>query len=80
MTYTHQQRAVIEALGLSPDDLHGLAADLARGEHGATVGDLASEALARMPEHHRYTKSLRRMIAWAGDTDARAVQSAEIAV
>jgi site-specific recombinase XerD len=79
MTYTDQQRAVIEALGLSPDDLRGLAGALESGQRIVSIREVAEALLATLPRHHRYAKSLDRLIRWAGDDDAAAARAADVA-
>lgn len=79
MSYTDQQRAVIEALGLSPEDLRGLASTIENGQRSVTVREVAEAHLVALPQHHRYTKSLQRLIHWAGDEDAAEVRSADVA-
>jgi len=78
MSYSDQQRAVVEALGLSADDLRGLAGALESGQRIVSVGEVAAAHLATLPDHHRYAKSLQRVILWAGDDDAAAVQPADV--
>ena len=70
MSYSDQQRAVVEALGLSPDDLRGLAGALESDHVIVSVREVAATHLATLPDHHRYAKSLHRLIRWAGDDDA----------
>ena len=79
MTFTDQQRAVIEALDISPDDLRGLAGALESGQRIVSVREVAEAHLALLPRHHRYSKSLDRLICWAGEDDAAAVSAADIA-
>lgn len=79
MSITGEARAVIEALRLSPDDLRVLAAALERVDDGVRVRDVAEAQLAALPTDHRYVKSLRRLIAWAGDLEASAVRPDDIA-
>jgi site-specific recombinase XerD len=43
------------------------------------VREVAATHLATLPDHHRYTKSLRRVILWAGDDEAAAVQPSDVA-
>ena len=79
MSYTDQQRAVIEALGVSPNDLRVLAAALETGQRIVRVRGVAEAQLAALPRDHRYAKSLDRLIRWAGDDDAAAVRAADVA-
>ena len=79
MTFTDQERAVIEALDMSPDDLRGLASALESGQRIVTVREVAEAHLALLPRHHRYSKSLDRLICWAGEDDAAAVSAADVA-
>ena len=79
MTFTDQQRAVIEALDISPDDLRGLAGALESGQRIVSVREVAEAHLALLPRHHRYSKSLDRLICWTGEDDAAAVSAADIA-
>jgi hypothetical protein len=74
-----RHRAVVEALGLSPDDLRQLAMALEDDVEVVLVRDIAAAELARHPMHHRYAKSLERLIGWAGDRDVATVTSEEIA-
>jgi len=73
MSYTDQQRAVIEALDFSPDDLRCLDSVLEAGQRMVTVRQVAEALLAVLPRHHRYAKSLDRLLNWAGDDDAAKV-------
>ena|ERR1039458_2368776 len=79
MSYSDQQRAVVEALGLSPEDLRGLAGALESCQRIVSVREVAATHLATLPDHHRYTKSLRRVILWAGEDDAATVQPSDVA-
>ena len=79
MTFTDQQRAVIEALDMSPEDLRGLAGALQRGHRIVSVREVAETQLAILPRHHRYSKSLDRLICWAGEDDAATVSAADVA-
>jgi site-specific recombinase XerD len=79
MSATAQHRAVIEALGLSADDLRSLADALDAGRQTVLVRDVAEACLAGLPRDHRYVKSLRRLVDWAGDRDASTVRAADIA-
>jgi hypothetical protein len=78
MSYSDQQRAVVEALGLSPDDLRGLAGALETNHVIVSVREVAATHLATLPDHHRYAKSLHRVILWAGDNDAAIVQPSDV--
>ena len=78
MSYSDQQRAVVEALGLSPEELRGLAAALESGQRVVSVREVAATQLATLPRHHRYAKSLNRVILWAGDNNAAAVRAADV--
>ncbi len=78
MSYSDQQRAVVEALGLSPEELRGLAAALESGQRVVSVREVAATHLATLPRHHRYAKSLNRVILWAGDDNAAAVRAADV--
>jgi hypothetical protein len=78
MTYSDLQRAVVEALGLSPDDLRGLAGALESGQRIVSVRKVATTHLATLPDHHCYAKSLHRGVLWAGDIDASIVQPSDI--
>jgi site-specific recombinase XerD len=78
VTYSDQQRAVVEALGLSADDLRVLAAALERDHVPVTVREVAGAYLAGLPRHHRYAKSLERIIAWAGEDDASKLRPADV--
>lgn len=80
MTYSDQERAVVEALGLDPDDLRAMATALERGQREVTVGEIAEAYLAVLPRNHRYTKSLARLIEWVGDADARAVRPTDVSL
>lgn len=80
MTYTDQQRAVIEALAMSPDDLRGLAGALENARTIVSVRQIAEAQLAALPRHHRYAKSLCRLIEWAGDGDAGRIRASDVAV
>jgi site-specific recombinase XerD len=73
-----QHRAVVEALGLSPDDLRDLASLIEATRQVVLVRDLVECELARLPSDHRYVKSLHRLAAWAGDRDAESVQAEDI--
>ncbi len=79
MTFIDQQRAIIEALDMSPDDLRGLAGALESGQRIVSVREVAEAQLAVLPRHHRYSKSLDRLICWAGEDDAAAVSAADVA-
>jgi len=79
MSYSDQQRAVVEALGLSPEELRGLAGALESGQRIVSVREVAATHLATLPRHHRYAKSLNRVILWAGDDNAAAVRAADVA-
>ena len=79
MTFTDQQRAVIEALDMSPEDLRGLAGALQRDHRIVSVREVAETQLATLPRHHRYSKSLDRLICWAGEDDAATVSAADVA-
>jgi site-specific recombinase XerD len=78
MTTTAQQRAIIEALGLSPDDLRSLAQLIEHTASTVLVRDIAEAKIAALPDNHRYIPSLRRLIEWAGDTAASKVTAADI--
>ncbi len=78
MSYSDQQRAVVEALGLSPDDLRGLAGALESEERIVSVREVAQAHLATLPHHHRYAKSLNRVMLWGGDDNAAAVRPADV--
>ena len=78
MSYSDEQRAVVEALGLSPDDLRGLAGALESNHVIVSIREVAATHLATLPDHHRYAKSLHRVISWAGDDDAAAVQPSDV--
>ena len=78
MTYTDQQRAVIEALAMSPDDLRGLAGALENARTFVSVRQIAEAHLAALPRNHRYAKSLHRLIDWAGDGDAGGIRAADV--
>jgi site-specific recombinase XerD len=78
MSYSDQQRAVVEALGLSPDDLRGLAGALESDERIVSVREVAQAHLATLPHHHRYAKSLNRVMLWGGDDNAAAVRPADV--
>jgi site-specific recombinase XerD len=73
MSYTDQQRAVIEALACSPDDLRSLASVLESAQRIVRIREVAEAHLAALPRHHRYAKSLDRLVRWAGDDNAAAV-------
>jgi len=73
-----QHRAVVEALGLSPDDLRDLASLIEATRQVVLVRDLVDSELARLPSDHRYVKSLHRLAAWAGDRDAERVQAEDV--
>ncbi len=79
MSFTDQHRAVIEALGMSPDDLRGLAGALEHAQRRVSVRDVAEAHLAMLPRHHRYAKSLHRLISWAGERDATTLATGDIA-
>jgi hypothetical protein len=79
VTFIDQQRAIIEALDMSPDDLRGLAGALESGQRIVSVREVAEAQLAVLPRHHRYSKSLDRLICWAGEDDAAAVSAADVA-
>jgi site-specific recombinase XerD len=79
VTFTDQQRGVIEALEMSPDDLRGLAGALESGQRFVSVREVAEAHLALLPRHHRYSKSLDRLICWAGEDDAASVSAADVA-
>src|SRR5664280_1370068 len=49
VTFTDQQRAVIEALDMSPGDLRGLAGALQRGHRVVSVRDVDETQLAILP-------------------------------
>ncbi|HVA09866.1 MAG TPA: site-specific integrase [Acidimicrobiales bacterium] len=78
MSYSDQQRAVVEALGLSPDDLRGLAGVLESDHVVVSVRQVAATYLATLADQHRYTKSLHRVILWAGNDDAATVQPSDV--
>lgn len=78
MTATAQQRAVVEALGLTPGDLRELAESIEATRATVLVRDVAEAAIAELPKGHLYGTSLRRLIRWAGDRDAATLQSADI--
>jgi site-specific recombinase XerD len=73
-----QQRAVVEALGLSPEDLRDLASLIEATRQVVLVRDIVEAELARLPNDHRYLKSLHRLMAWAGDQDAETLQEADV--
>lgn len=78
MTVTDRERAVVEALGLGPEELRRLADSMERGENPVTVGDVATLLLEQLPRHHRYEKSLRRLMRWDPDADARSVTASDV--
>jgi site-specific recombinase XerD len=78
MSVTNQHRAVVEALGLSAEDLRTLAGQLEADRQILLVRDVAEAELAELPRHHRYVKSLQRLVCWAGDKDASTVRSADV--
>ena len=78
MSYSDQQRAVVEALGLSSDDLRGLAGARESGQVIISVREVAAAHLATLPRHHRYAKSLNRVILWAGDFNAATVLPSDV--
>jgi integrase/recombinase XerC len=79
MTITEEHRAVVEALGLSAEDLRALAEALERTEVVVSVEELVQAHLSVLPAHHRYGKSLERLAHWAGDRPASSVSAGEIA-
>lgn len=79
MTVNEQHRAVVQALGLSADDLRVLAGAMEADQQVVRVRDVAQAELAELPRHHRYVKSLQRLTAWAGDRSAADIAAAEIA-
>lgn len=79
MTTTAQHRAIIEALGLLPDDLRALAQLLENTGSTVLVRHIAEAEIAALPDNHRYAPSLRRLVAWAGDTEASRVSAEDIA-
>ena len=79
MTTTAQDRAIIEALGLLPDDLRTLAELIENAGPTVLVHQIAEDELAALPDNHRYAPSLRRLITWAGDTEASKVSASDIA-
>jgi site-specific recombinase XerD len=79
VTATAQQRAVVEALGLSPADLRELAQALERHTPVTLVRHLADTAIAALPPGHLYVTSLRRLVRWAGDEDASTIDADDIA-
>jgi site-specific recombinase XerD len=79
MSVTAQHRAVIEALGLSADDLRSLADALEVDRRTVFVRDIVHALLTELPSDHRYVTSLRRLVLWAGDRDASTVRPADIA-
>lgn len=80
MTYNDQQRAVVEALGLAPDDLRTLATAIEHGHRPVAVREVTEAHLAALPRHHRYAKSLERLIQWVGEVDARTVKPADVSL
>lgn len=78
MTTTVQHRAVIEALGLSPSDLRGLADLIEAGRSTVLVRHVAEAELLQLPANHRYATSLRRLVQWAGELDAAQVTEDDI--
>lgn len=79
MTSLAQRRAVVEALGLSPDELRDLACMMEATRQIVRVGDIVEAELDRLPTHHRYVRSLYRLRDWAGDRDAESVQAEDVA-
>ena len=79
MTATAQQRAVIEALSLSPAELRELAHALEQDMAVTLVAQIVEDTIADLPDGHRYVSALRRLARWAGDRDASTVQADEIA-
>jgi integrase len=78
VTTTAQQRAVVEALGLSPRQLRELADVAECAASTVLVREVAERQIADLPRGHLYVTSLRRLVRWAGDDDATAVQAADI--
>ena len=78
MTQVAQHRAVVEALGLSPDDLRDLASLIEATRQIVLVRDIVEAQLARLPDHHRYVKSLHRLLDWAGDLDAESIEAEDV--
>jgi integrase/recombinase XerC len=79
VTATAQQRAVIEALRLSPAELRELAHALEQEMAVTLVAQIVEDSIAELPDGHRYVSALRRLARWAGDRDASTVQAEEIA-
>jgi site-specific recombinase XerD len=65
-------------LGLSPDDLRDLAKMIETTRQVVRVRDIVEAELDRLPTHHRYVKSLYRLLDWAGDEDAESVQAEDV--
>jgi integrase len=78
MSYSDQQRAVVDALGPSPDDLRGLAGTLKSEKVIVSVREVAATHLATLADRHRYAKSLRRVILWAGDDNAGTLRPSDV--
>lgn len=79
MSATAQQRAVVEALQLSPRQLRELADVIEAAAPTVLVRQIAEAQIADLSRGHLYVTSLRRLMRWAGDEDASAVQAADIA-
>lgn len=79
MSATAQQRAVVEALGLSPGELRELALAIETASPTVLVRQVAEEAIVGLPQGHLYATSLRRLVRWAGDWEATSVRPADIA-
>lgn len=79
MSATAQQRAVVEALGLTPRELRELAEAIESTRTPVLVRDVAEAEIAELPPGHLYVTSLRRLVRWSGDRDAATVAVADIA-
>jgi hypothetical protein len=60
------------------EDLRLLASALENDRDIVLVRDIAGAELAQRRSHHRYAKSLERLISWAGDRDAATVTADKI--
>lgn len=79
MTASAQQRAVVEALGLSPRQLRDLADAIETATPTVLVRHIADAQIADLPRHHLYVTSLRRLVRYGGALDASTVESDDIA-